>query len=213
MSSRDETPANRKSPMRKDSRGELIDAALDIISTSGVDNLRIEDVCERVGVTKGSLYWHFHDREGLIRESLLEQLRRMSDEQMAIMNEAISIARSTEAYLLQIVGAFINPFDDLEVEQRWNRLEMIVAARRDPALWSVMSEVQRRQQKFMSEAMERASENGLLRSDVDPRAMAAVISAMSLGSINLSLLESDGPTQQAWTDLMIMLDSLLFPSA
>lgn len=213
MSSRDETPANRKSPMRKDSRGELIDAALDIISTSGVDNLRIEDVCERVGVTKGSLYWHFHDREGLIRESLLEQLRRMSDEQMAIMNEAISIARSTEAYLLQIVGAFINPFDDLEVEQRWNRLEMIVAARRDPALWSVMSEVQRRQQKFMSEAMERASENGLLRSDVDPRAMAAVISAMALGSINLSLLESDGPTQQAWTDLMIMLDSLLFPSA
>lgn len=213
MSSRDETPANRKSPMRKDSRGELIDAALDIISTSGVDNLRIEDVCERVGVTKGSLYWHFHDREGLIRESLLEQLRRMSDEQMAIMNEAISTATSTEAYLLQIVGAFINPFDDLEVEQRWNRLEMIVAARRDPALWSVMSEVQRRQQKFMSEAMERASENGLLRSDVDPRAMAAVISAMSLGSINLSLLESDGPTQQAWTDLMIMLDSLLFPSA
>lgn len=203
---------NDAQPARKDSRGAFIDAALDIILKDGVDNLRIEDVCERVGVTKGSLYWHFTDRDGLIREALLEQLRRISDEQLATMNDAISSAKNADDYLSRIVGALANPFDKSEVEQRWKRLELIVATRNDPALSKVMSEVQRRQQKFMTDAMERAAENGLLRRDVDPQAVAAVLSAVALGSVNLSLLESDGPSPEAWTSLMVLLISLLFPT-
>jgi AcrR family transcriptional regulator len=199
-------------PSRKDSRGSLIDAALDIILKEGVDNLRIEDVCERVGVTKGSLYWHFTDRDGLIREALLEQLRRISDEQLATMNDAITSATDSDDYLSRIVGALANPFDKTEVEQRWKRLELIVATRNDPALSKVMSEVQRRQQKFMADAMERAAENGLLRRDVDPQAVAAVLSTVALGSVNLSLLESDGPSPEAWTSLMVLFISLLFPA-
>jgi AcrR family transcriptional regulator len=190
----------------------LIDAALDIILKDGVDSLRIEDVCERVGVTKGSLYWHFTDRDGLIREALLEQLRRISDEQLATMNDAITSATDSDDYLSRIVGALANPFDKTEVEQRWKRLELIVATRNDPALSKVMSEVQRRQQKFMADAMERAAENGLLRRDVDPQAVAAVLSAVALGSVNLSLLESDGPSPEAWTSLMVLFISLLFPT-
>lgn len=203
---------NDAQPARKDSRGAFIDAALDIILKDGVDNLRIEDVCERVGITKGSLYWHFTDRDGLIREALLEQLRRISDEQLATMNDAITSATSADDYLSRIVGALANPFDKTEVEQRWKRLELIVATRNDPALSKVMSEVQRRQQKFMADAMERAAENGLLRRDVDPQAVAAVLSAVALGSVNLSLLESDGPSPEAWTSLMVLLISLLIPT-
>jgi AcrR family transcriptional regulator len=208
----DNTESNNAHPTRKDSRKALVDAALDIILKDGVDSLRIEDVCERVGVTKGSLYWHFNDRDGLIREALLEQLRRISDEQLATMNDAITSATSADDYLSRIVGALANPFDESEVEQRWKRLELIVATRNDPALSQVMSEVQRRQQKFMAEAMERAAENGLLRRDVDPQAVAAVLSAVALGSINLSLLDSDGPSPEAWTNLMLLFISLLFPA-
>jgi AcrR family transcriptional regulator len=128
------------------------------------------------------------------------------------MTDAITSATSADDYLSRIVGAFVNPFDESEVEQRWKRLELIVATRSDPALWQVMSEVQRRQQKFMADAMERAAENGLLRRDVDPQAVAAVLSAVALGSINLSLLGSDGPDPEAWTNLMVLFITLLFPS-
>lgn len=208
----DKATSHKSLSTRKDSRGALIDAALAIILEEGVDNLRLEDVCDRVGVTKGSLYWHFSDRDGLIREALLEQLRRISDQQMAIMSEAIASATSADNYLARIVGAFVNPFDESEVEQRWKRLELIVATRSDPAMRQAMSDVQRRQQKFMADAMERAAENGLLRRDVDPTAVAAVLSAVALGSINLSLLDADGPSPEAWTALMLLFVSLLFPT-
>lgn len=205
-------PSRSTRQPRRDSRGELIDAALEIILHKGVDALRIEDVCEQVGVTKGSLYWHFNDREGLIRAALLEQLYRISEEQLAAMSGAIDSASSTDDYLAKIVGAFVNPFDPDEVEQRWKRIEVIVASRHDPVLSNMMSDVQRRQQKFMTDAMEKAAERGLLRKDADPKAVAAVLTAVSLGSTNLSLLGEDGPTPEAWMNLMLLMVSLLFPS-
>jgi AcrR family transcriptional regulator len=212
MAENDELPPRPTRQVRRDSRGELIDAALQIILSKGVDALRVEDVCEQVGVTKGSLYWHFHDREGLIRAALLEQLYRIADEQLAVLGGAIESAASTDDYLAKVVGAFINPFDPDEVNQRWQRLEIIIASRRDPTLAAMMSEVQQRQQKYMTDIMVKAVDRGLLRSDADPKAVAAVLTAVSLGSTNLSLLGEDGPTPEAWMELMLLMIKLLFPA-
>jgi AcrR family transcriptional regulator len=208
-----EIPPRPARQSRRDSRGELVDAALDIILANGVDALRIEDVCERVGVTKGSLYWHFNDREGLIREALLEQLYRMADELMATLSEAIDTSASRDEYLVRVLGAFIDPFDPAEVEGRWQRLEMLTISRRDEGLAAMMADVQRRQQRYMTDIMEKARVQGILRADVDPKAMAAALTAISLGSTNISLLGDDGPSPEAWMAFMLLMVEMLFPPA
>jgi AcrR family transcriptional regulator len=191
----------------------LIDAALDIILTKGVDALRIEDVCERVGVTKGSLYWHFNDREGLIREALLEQLYRMADEQLATLSNAIDSSASRDEYLTRVLGAFIDPFDPAEADGRWQRLELLTTSRRDEGLAAMMADVQRRQQRYMTDIMEKARAQGILRADVEPKAMAAALTAISLGSTNISLLGEDGPSPEAWMAFMLLMVEMLFPPA
>lgn len=197
---------------RRDSRIELIDATLAVINERGIDGVRIDEICEKVGVTKGSLYWHFQDREGLIREALLEQLRRMSEQHLSLLDQAIAESESREEYLARIASTFVNPFDPIEVEARWRRWELLTTTRRDPELAGVMSEIQRREQRFLVSLMEQARERGILRPDVDPRAMAAVLIALSLGSNNLSLLGDDAPTPESWTQLLVTLVNLLFPS-
>ncbi len=198
---------------RRDSRGELLDAALEIILERGIDGLRIEDVCERVGVTKGSLYWHFNDRDGLIREALLEQLYRMADERLDTVSTAIDSGSGRDDYLMRVAGAFVDPFDAAEVEARWQRLEMITASRRDPGLWALMSDVQRRHQRYLLEIMDSAATNGILRPDVDPKAIAAAVSVISIGSNLLSLLGDDGPSPEAWTSFLLLMVEMLFPPA
>jgi AcrR family transcriptional regulator len=192
---------------------ELIDAALDIILSSGIDALRIEDVCERVGVTKGSLYWHFNDREGLVREALFEHLSRMSAQQMAVLDDAIDTAASRDDYLAKVVGSFVDPFDAAEVEHRWQRLELMTTTRRDPDLAALMAQLQQRQQRYLADIMDKAHARGILRTDVDPKAMAAVITAIALGSNHLSLLGDDGPSPEAWTAFMLLMIETLFPSS
>lgn len=207
------TPLRPAKPVRRDSRQELIDVAIDIIQNHGIDALRIDDVCERVGVSKGSLYWHFADRDGLVREALLEQLYRMGDEQLSVLTEAVDTAATRDEYLLRIAGAFVDPFDAAQVEARWQRLEMIAATRRDPKLSAIMDEVQQRHHRYLTDVMQKACERGILRTDVDPVAIAAMVAAIGLGSNVLSLLGDDGPTPGAWQATLLVVIDMLFPPA
>ena len=206
------TPLRPAKPVRRDSRQELIDVAVDIIQSHGIDALRIDDVCERVGVSKGSLYWHFGDREGLIREALLEHMYRVGDEQLKVFTEAVDNFTSRVDYLTKIGGAFVDPFDESQVETRWQRLELIASSRRDATLAPIMAEIQRRHYRYVADILERALSQKILRPELDPKAVAAMLVAVGLGSNVLSLLGDEGPTPEAWTGFLLVMVDTLFPS-
>ena len=206
-----DTPKKTRRQAHPDSRTELIDATLDIILKDGIDALRIEDVCERVGVTKGSLYWHFNDRTGLIREALLEHLRRLGEAQLSALSDAVEGFTTRDEHLVRIAGALVDPFDPDEVEARWQRFELIATSRRDPELAAIMSDIQRRHQRYLTDLMETASARGILRADVDPKAMAAMLISVGMGSNLLSLLGEDGPDADSWSQFLLLMIEMLFP--
>ena len=45
-------------------------AALDVIAESGLAAVAVEPLARRLGVTKGSFYWHFPSREALLVAAL-----------------------------------------------------------------------------------------------------------------------------------------------
>jgi AcrR family transcriptional regulator len=47
-------------------RDAWIKGAIAVLSEEGVDGLRVEVLAKRLGVTKGSFYWHFKDRRDLL---------------------------------------------------------------------------------------------------------------------------------------------------
>lgn len=50
------------------SREEWLKKALDVVSREGGAKLRVNNLVKDVGVTKGSFYWHFKDRDDFIRK-------------------------------------------------------------------------------------------------------------------------------------------------
>ncbi len=46
-------------------RNEWIDGAIEALAEEGLAGLRVEALAKRFGVTKGSFYWHFKDRQDL----------------------------------------------------------------------------------------------------------------------------------------------------
>ncbi len=70
---------------RKDARpGELIAAALDLFVDKGYSATRVEEVAQRAGVSKGTLFLYFASKEDLfkavVRAHLSEHLSRWNDE-------------------------------------------------------------------------------------------------------------------------------------
>ena len=56
-------------------RDDWLDAGLALAAEQGVGSVRLETLCRRLGVTKGSFYWHFENRGELI-DGLLEHWYR-----------------------------------------------------------------------------------------------------------------------------------------
>ncbi len=56
-------------------------AALDAIAEYGLAGIAVEPLARRLGVTKGSFYWHFSTREALLK-SALERWEREDEEEI-----------------------------------------------------------------------------------------------------------------------------------
>ena len=59
--------AGRNGHARRLSRDQWLGQALDILAAEGQAKLRIDTICKALGVTKGSFYWHFKDRDDFVR--------------------------------------------------------------------------------------------------------------------------------------------------
>lgn len=64
-------PAGKTSkPRIQLDRNHWIEVATDVLASEGVSGLRVEVLAKRCGVTKGSFYWHFRDRQALLDATL-----------------------------------------------------------------------------------------------------------------------------------------------
>lgn len=60
-------------------RRDWIDTGIEILSSKGVDAVRVEALARRLNISKGSFYWHFKDRSDLLEAILEEWEARQSD--------------------------------------------------------------------------------------------------------------------------------------
>jgi AcrR family transcriptional regulator len=58
-----------------------IDAATTLLVDQGIDSVRVDVLARILGVTRGSFYWHFKDREDLLR-SVLQAWHKRATEQV-----------------------------------------------------------------------------------------------------------------------------------
>lgn len=96
-------------------RLEILDAAVRVFSRSGLSAATLEEIAEEAGVTRGTLTWHFHTKDDLLKAIVkhfsphailrpaLEQIE--SDIQTGILID-------DEAILRRIISAFYDAFVD-----------------------------------------------------------------------------------------------------
>jgi AcrR family transcriptional regulator len=88
-------PKNKISPRKKQAlqtRQKIFDTAIGLFSKRGYEKVTVDDICEKVGVSKGAFYHHFHSKD----EILLEQFMRIDSFYRQIEQEFAVLESSTE---------------------------------------------------------------------------------------------------------------------
>lgn len=78
MTDRPTSPtANRRSREKARRRAAILDAALELLRASGIENLQIEEIAQRTELAKGTLYRYFKSKNEVLTELLLEARARL----------------------------------------------------------------------------------------------------------------------------------------
>ncbi len=65
-----------------------IEAATEVLVDHGIDNVRVDVLATELQVTRGSFYWHFRDREDLLRQVLQAWRDRATEQLTARLKQA-----------------------------------------------------------------------------------------------------------------------------
>jgi AcrR family transcriptional regulator len=86
---------------RKDARpAELLAAALDVFVARGYAGTRLDDVAQRAGVSKGTLYLYFENKQELFKAVVRENLVRNIDDGLAEVRDWTGATDALLRYLL-----------------------------------------------------------------------------------------------------------------
>ena len=101
--------------MRRDAqrnRDQLIDAAREIMRTEGGD-LPMEAICERAGLTRGTLYRNFPHRQAIYEAVLERDMQNLSQQIADAPDEPLAFIRHT-AELMMIYDRFLGQLVDMD---------------------------------------------------------------------------------------------------
>ena len=147
-------------------------AALDQISEQGVASVAVEPLARRLGVTKGSFYWHFPSRDALL-QAALERWETVEQEEIFGSLERVPDPRERLRALFQLVAH--------EVKSHIIYSELLKALDH-PAVSPVIGRVSERRLDYLTASFRQA---GLSRTEAQHRARLAY--AAYVGFLQLSL--------------------------
>lgn len=103
-----------------------VDAATEVLVDQGIDHVRVDVLAGQLGVTRGSFYWHFRDREDLLRRVLQAWSERTTEQ---LTRRLASASSDPQAQLRDVVSL---PFRG-RAAARAARIELAIRAwaRRD----------------------------------------------------------------------------------
>jgi AcrR family transcriptional regulator len=208
------TPADfRDRSARGEARAAILAATIKVLETSGEASVRLASIAEDAGVAIGLIGYHFGGREGLIQTAQAERYSGRSFIDLAALDKGLAEAKSPTEFLDMMTAFTLQAMVEVASEgSRLRRVALLGSAFGRPELLRYYGAVQSVLNDEYEQVVRRGQEAGLLRSDLDPRAIAVFGQAYAFGSV-LGDIDPKGPDAEVMTQVIRAALSGLLASA
>jgi len=160
--------------------------------------VRIQDISASTGISVGSIYHHFADRDGLIRATHAHNYARVVAEDMPLVKNFISELTGFEDLLGQYetMVTFLN--QHFETQSALDRAAIVGTSAGRPLMRAELARVQHDLNESAAEVMELARERGMLKDHLNPRAAAMIALGLLLGRA-VAELDTEPVSDTDWT--------------
>ena len=174
--------SRQRSQRKKPDLDAILEVAIELVLRHGDSGFRIEELIERTGISKSSLYLHFGDRDGLVGLALstafLRDIRNNVDD-AAVLLANVKNRKQMEEAIPQLVELALNTPD----VSRWQRVMVLASARNRPEMMKRVSEGQTMVNTAIEELVRELQNSGAVRIDLDAREIGVLIQTAIIGRI------------------------------
>jgi AcrR family transcriptional regulator len=177
------------------SQDNLLNAAIQEIAASGFERARLSDIAKRAGMTPGSIYTWFENKEDLFQAALQLALT----EQLQKNQTALDQADFEDSFLRQIAALVPrNHQDSAPTNAQQLLIECYYAAWRDPkAREKLLSGIESQRQMYIN-IFEEGQTSGLVTTDISATVLATFLLSIHTGLAMLSLAGVPRISDKEW---------------
>lgn len=179
------------------------------IATGGESAVRIQDISAITGVSIGSIYHHFGDRDGLIRATLVRQYADQIRTDVPRVKDFMLKVQSTADLTAQYDAMLAFAKEHFVQQSALARVAVLGHTVGRPVLLAELSEVQHELTESATEVMELLAERGILKPHLTPRAAAMIWLGLLFGRA-VAELDTQPINEHEWATAMLSAFGGLF---
>lgn len=187
--------SSAKGDDQRDGRTRILDAAFEIVVSSGEAALRFVEVAEQAGVALSVITHHFRTREGLVAAVHARRFAGIVAEDVAKISKLVgaSTQKDIAAAVTRLTKEVV---DRNRAERRLARVSSIGATHGRPELAAVIAEEATGLLDSLDEAVRGLQADGIVDGGIDARAFATFLQAYTLGMVLADLDTSPPPREE-----------------
>lgn len=115
----------KRQELTEERKDEILDAALEVFSEAGLQEASVDDVVERAGLSKGTLYWYFKSKDSLISALIrrfftleLNKVRKLQQGNGPVRERLLRYSREVENVVKKMPRALTLEFYAVAVRQK-----------------------------------------------------------------------------------------------
>lgn len=178
-----------------DGRERLLRVTVRYLETHGEAALRVSDIAAEADVAIGLIRHHFGSRDGLVTAAQQRRLEGLTREDLAGVRTVLADITDLDDLLGRLRLLTLAIVDRQRADVRMSRLAALATAHGRPAARVDLSVTIGDLLDELARVLLEAQERGLVREDLDPRAIATFIQAYSLGLVVHDLDPVDLPDE------------------
>lgn len=196
--------------IRPDGRERLLDATIRHLETHSASELRVTAIADEAEVAIGLIRHHFGSRDGMIAEAQQRRLEGATRDDIAGARTLLA-AQDTSSLWEGLERLSRAAVDRDRAAVRLSRFAAVATAHGQPDVRAAIGDTFGDLLDEMATVVREAKDNGLVSTDLDPRAVATFIQAYALGLL-VHDLDPDSVDDDVLVDvIMTALRAILSP--
>ena len=180
----------------------LTETVMVLMETKAPNQITTEEILEKSGISKGSMYHHFADLDDLIETALLARYAKWIDASIEFMYENVLPAKSKDELRAALFKLTELTQIDSRKAARAERALALSMCNTNLRMAERMGEETKRLTAAIADITEEVRNKGFLKPTVDSKTLATFIQAYTLGKI-VNDHNPDGVAEEQWVNFIM----------